>query len=219
MLKDKLSLVHNYLPWVPLAAHIHPGGELAWLMVVTDEISEHEARALQHPFVCPRIAGYRKLPYVKDLLDLGTWIGTPWIGFFNSDIILTLKFWDTFKKKEEEEEVFLTKRTDIDHVDQDPKEGARLLDDSTDGIVIRREVWLRLRDTYPDFVVGEPGWGYCTNLWVKRHGLKVHQLRNHECLHVRHEGLWKSIKSPEQERNLKLLRDYQEEYEKWARSY
>lgn len=128
------------------------------------------------------VTGERHLPYVKDLLDFD--ITSRWVGLMNSDIILTPKFKETWFKSKAD--VLLTKRTDIGALGEEPSLDNRLMDHSTDGILIKRAVWNRYRDDYPDYILGLAGWGYGTNLWARANSLRIEQMANHECLHVTH---------------------------------
>jgi len=167
--------------------------ETRTIEVVTDQDHIWLIRADLYPDLIRRF-GPRKLAHIHDLMDLSRrWAETldDWIGFMNADLILTPKFFATIQDLEHTE-VVMVSRTDIDHIDDDPEvTGEKLMDGSTDALFVRLGVWNEMGDNYPDYILGEPAWGYGARSWARRNNLEVKNLSSHECLHVRHYGEWK----------------------------
>lgn len=140
------------------------------------------------------VGGPRNLPFVKDMIEQAYKDGRPdtyWIGMINSDIVAT----GVLTKRLDElaslgKDGIIIHRTDVASLDDYPEDG-NVLNIGVDGFFVSVEMWERFRHSYPDWVLGEPGWGQGTELWMKFHNLKFEKLCNHECVHVRHRAFWK----------------------------
>ncbi|MHC4643883.1 MAG: hypothetical protein ACYTBJ_00175 [Planctomycetota bacterium] len=136
----------------------------------------------------------KRLPFMKDILDIAfdRAADRDWGGFFNSDIIVTKEFFDALEMAHEQRhEAIIGHRTDIPTPDTPAEQGRKVnVRKCTDGFFVRKDVWDRLGDTMPDYVLGLPWWDTGTIWWCKMHKLKTVRLTNHEILHVNHGRGW-----------------------------
>lgn len=144
----------------------------------------------------------RPLPFVRDLLDRADyegewedkreWSGDYWIGTFNSDIVVTPRLIELVSENSVAESIHVH-RTDVD--DLETRRNAKVDVASVDGWLIKNSLWevlWRGECSYPDFMLGEPGWGYGTTVWAASQKLRMFHLNKPlACLHVRHRGEWK----------------------------
>ena len=162
-----------------------------------DVVIENASCAVQQA-VLPRdahgaAAGHRHLPFVRDVMDLACeGLGdASWGGFLNSDILVTERFFEAFVAAERAVEVLLVHRTDIRRYETPPEQGQKVNQRTcTDGFFMRAAAWRRERQSYPDFVQGEPWWDTGTIYWAKALQLKTLHLGDHECLHIVHQRYW-----------------------------
>lgn len=138
----------------------------------------------------------RPLPFVRDLIDRadyeGEWSGDYWIGTFNSDIVVTPRLIELVAENSVAESIHIH-RTDVD--DLTSRSNAEVDVASVDGWLLRNSLWevlWRGECSYPDFMLGEPGWGYATTVWAASQKLTAYHLNEpFACMHVRHSGEWK----------------------------
>lgn len=126
-------------------------------------------------------------PMVHDLMAQALAQPGDFVGFLNADVTMTEAFhssqsrWRGF-------DAIRVRRTDVRGEEHIPVKTT-----SAEGIIIRRDVWERLGNSYPPgMVLGEPGWDTCWVMWLHHHGLRVGRLDNGEVLHPWHEPTWKS---------------------------
>ena len=167
---------------------------------VIEEYIEHEKFKPPGAYMLKRdsfseIGGDRHLPFIKEILDqtlVRSLEPEQWIGFLNSDVIVTDALFEALNT---ENHIVLPVVTDIDHIDHletgpfhkrpgDPDNPM-----CCDGVFMRAGIWTDNRDKIPDYVLGECYWdaGYL------RHFGKMPKaviLDNGECLHVKHKGGW-----------------------------
>lgn len=139
----------------------------------------------------------RRLPFLKDVLRIATedLDGTSWGGLLNSDIVVTQAFFDMFARLSEYDLV-ICHRTDILHLDTDPRQGRKVNQKTcTDGVFLRGDAWRRHADEVPDYILGEPYWDTGLIFWSKMAKVPTFHMGNHEILHERHGRYW-SYKSP-----------------------
>lgn len=163
------------------------------------EFEEIKRRFHTTPMVLVRdakreIGGPRSLPFIPEIMaqlaHRCSEAGTRWIGFVNSDIIITQRMIDRLLAAPKEIKAILCHRTDVE------KPGGELLDENSlrngiDGMFLEWQTWDRLKHTYPDWVLGEPGWGQGTQEWVTFHQVPHEYMGDHELLHVKHKAFWK----------------------------
>lgn len=155
------------------------------------------------------IGGPRSLPFIVEMMDYAAQVtadddGVYWIGVLNSDIIVTDKFVvATGTAQERADQGILIHRTDIAELGDEPL-NSNVLTKGIDGFLVTQRVWENLAHTYPDFALGEPGWGQGTEHWMRFHGIKHSKLMNHEVLHVRHGAFWKKNRTAVGNHNQRL---------------
>jgi len=160
------------------------------------------------------IGGGRQLPFIKEMIkeiidphwccvDLGK---NEWIGVINSDILITLKFLPKIKAIEPEIHAVAVHRTDVNQFFKDPPVKSGILHNGVDAFFMRYHVWKKWFDDFPDWVLGEPGWGQGAVKWCQLKGIPFVSLKGHETLHERHRAYWKTHMTPTKQHNQKLYR-------------
>ena len=186
-------------------------------VAVRDEAEEIEKRYPKLDILCldrdakKEIGGPRNLPFIKEMMQRVACIADTdptvrWIGMLNSDILVTDDFersaWASEKR---EDQGILIHRTDVAGICEAPQD-KDVLHKGVDGFLVTPEVWSSLEHTYPDFALGEPGWGQGTEQWMQFHGLRHSKWTSHECLHVRHGAFWKRTRTAVANHNQRLFR-------------
>lgn len=174
--------------------------------------------------------GQRDLPFLNDMLTEFCGGNTiPWIGFINSDIILTSEFMPAFYETCAGRDLLLVRVCDIPgrreaYVKNEKRWKPRSNPESIDGVLLRQGSGIEI----PDLVVGEPFWDNYVVELARRLGEDRAISLPHRCaLHPKHKeqqawtkGLvykpdyadWKGL-SPAGEHNRRLfleLRDSEE---------
>ena len=141
------------------------------------------------------IGGSRHLPFIQEIMDktlITAENENQWIGFLNSDVLVTNALFEALNK---DNDIVLPVVTDIDHIDhletgpfhKRPGDPANPM--CCDGVFMRASIWMDNRDKVPDYVLGECYWdaGYLRHFGGMP---KAVILDNGECLHVKHKGGW-----------------------------
>jgi len=154
----------------------------------------------------------RRLPYVKDIINLTYEIGCDVFGCINSDVLLTKEFFDLF---EQEADVYLFSRTDISEVSvsgfNDKKFRVVWGDHpGCDGFFFKKEWWSDNRDKFEDSLIwGEAAWD---DYYVKLiNHLTKNIITKRAVYHVYHDTVW-SDKSVGSKHNIKYLNRLKEEF-------
>jgi len=158
------------------------------------------------------IGGDRHLPFLKEMMDAAydtaqTAVEVDhvpkWVGLLNSDIIVTLKGVDKLEELAREDiEVAVVHRRSL-RTGQDFMGGV-------DGFFIRTTSWPLFRQPFPDFVLGEPGWGEGVRDWFQGR-TKVSRICDGAFLHRDHPRNWDFSKTPATLHNQGLYQSVQKE--------
>lgn len=135
------------------------------------------------------LGGSRHLPFLSEIIDFppNRPAAAEWIGFINSDIILTHYFPQDFELASRGRDMLLVRVSDIpsrlkSHVHKERRWKPRPNPESVDGIIVRIGAGLEI----PDLVIGEPFWDNYVVEWVKRMGDRAETLPCRDALHPAH---------------------------------
>ncbi len=132
----------------------------------------------------------RRLPYIKDILNLASQSVCDIFGYMNSDILLNKDFFKIFSKKID---TYVFYKKDIEEVT-----AADFLDgkikvvnekpDGVDAVFFSRKWWIDNKRFFPDMILGETEWDTVFNSIIQK-------ISNNYCLsrslyHVVHERIW-----------------------------
>jgi len=155
------------------------------------------------------IGGHRTLPFITEMIGRILVSGGDsgeWIGVVNSDIYATQTLEDRLEDFGPDVHAVAVHRTDVDHLFEDPPTQAGILHNGVDSFFMRRHVWDEWIESFPDWVLGEPGWGQGAVKWCQLKGIPFKSLKGHETLHERHRAYWKTHMTPTKQHNQKLYR-------------
>ena len=189
-----------------------------WCRVVLAIMAGEEVPApTGHAVMLPRDSrtagiGERRLPFMKDILDLH---GATYIGFLNSDIVVTPEFFtDVERMLDELVSLIIIHRTDVRHLDADPQQGRKVEPRrSCDGLIIQRSAWEAKKSQVPDFLLGAPWWDTAMIWWAMKSRLLTAHLHEHQCLHQLHERHWR-WKDLESQHNARMMEQLTQSYGK-----
>jgi len=157
------------------------------------------------------VGGHRQLPFIKEMIEtVLESSGIQWIGFINSDILVTPKLSKMIESLGPYSPVptiqaVIAHRTDVDSFVHTPVD-RDILHNGVDTFFMRRLTWRLMISDYPNWVLGEPGWGQGTVKWCQLHGIPFKSLKGHETLHERHDAYWKKRATPATAHNQDLYR-------------
>lgn len=178
----------------------------------------------------------RSIPYVKALLASNIGWATPgsfsrvtngnpnWIGFINSDTLVTQRFFDAFQGLGDENLV-VVRVWEIPYIPPSGVLGSWVIEQATarhslesiDGLFLRLSIFPFFMETYPDYILFEE-WDRGLVEWIRRYrskGVKPYIMDNAECLHISHERPWKDRPDdPVVTYNKKLLEEFRAEKDK-----
>lgn len=169
--------------------------------------------------VLPRLCddGKRKMPYLKDLLDLGAagLEDSDIVVFSNSDICFSMTLGDRINGKllgcdacYAYRNCFL--RSPGALTDNEIASGA--LDGGVDLVAFRAGWWRANRQHFPDYVLGAQNWDWCFRVWVDELFPRVDPSLANCIYHVDHAAFDKlpdNISTlPSQKHNLRLAREF-----------
>lgn len=144
----------------------------------------------------------KAVPFVRDLLDWATAQNSVFGGFVNSDIILHPNFFEQVRELSTRcVDCVLVHRTDVTEAELDEflktDNAGELIRGkkveptrSIDGVFFRRDAWMLVRETLPDFVIAEPFWDTSMIHLATHAPFETAALTSHEALHVRHATTW-----------------------------
>ena len=152
----------------------------------------------------------RRLPYVKDIMDLTCEMDCDIFGSINSDIFLHKDFFDLF---EEDKDVYLFGRTDIEEVNISKfnSKNFRVVWDGhpgCDGFFFKKEWWLKNRNHFEDSLIwGEPAWDDYYALLINY--LSQNVMTKRAVHHIYHDTVWTHL-SVGAKHNIKYLDELKE---------
>jgi len=153
------------------------------------------------------IGGKRTLPFIRDMIgEILESTGDGWVGIINSDIYVTPNFRPKIESLSPDIHAVAVHRTDVNQFFKDPPVKSGILHNGVDTFFMRYHVWEKWFDSFPDWVLGEPGWGQGAVKWCQLKGIPFVSLKGHETLHERHQAFWKTNMTPTKQYNQKLYK-------------
>ena len=162
-----------------------------------------DAPSVEHDVLLTRDAAValglpRHLPFVKELLDVAALQGSHWIGVANADLAFEPPFFEWFAASQQEAEAIAIHRRDVDHTGQVAE---RVQWGSMDACLVRRAVWLRYRESLPDYIFGAPAWDMGWKAWClgseDEFPVKTVEYAEEGVLHRTHTGAWRKHQDEE----------------------
>jgi len=136
----------------------------------------------------------RRLPYIKEILDLCSETNCDILGYINSDILIPSSFFDIFL---ESKDAYLFSRVDIDEVTprQLNEKKFRVIwneHPGCDGFFFKKEWWLDNRSKFnDDLIIGEPKIDDYYMLLIP--SLTKNYIFKRLVYHTYHETIWSAL--------------------------
>lgn len=133
----------------------------------------------------------RRLPYIKDFMDICAKLPCDVFGYMNSDILITKKFFNVFNHKYD---AYVFYKKDIESVSATDFIGGKykVLDETPAGVdafFFHKKWWLENRNFFPnDLVLGESEWDTCYNSIIQKVSSNYYMGR--DLYHVVHDRIW-----------------------------
>lgn len=134
---------------------------------------------------CKEIGNDRRLPYIKELLDICSDFECDVFGYINSDILIEDDFFDVFNK---EKEAYIFYKKDIE-INNDKINIVNEYPHGQDGFFFNKKWWLSNRNFYPsNLILGESEWDTCYNSITQ--SISNNYVIKRSLLHINHERIW-----------------------------
>lgn len=136
----------------------------------------------------------RRLPYIKEILDLCVNTDCDVFGYINSDILIPNGFFNIFK---ENRDVYLFSRTDIGEVNYNTlnENNFRIVwngHPGCDGFFFKKEWWINNSDKFDnDLIIGEPKWD--DYYMVLTSSLTENYISRRAIYHTWHDTIWSEL--------------------------
>jgi hypothetical protein len=155
----------------------------------------------------------RRLPYIKEILDLCASTDCDIFGYINSDILIPQGFFDHFLQ---DQDVYLFSRIDVGEVNITTlnEKSFRVVwngHPGCDAFFFRKDWWLKNRDSFSDdLIIGEPAWDLYYMLLVPKLTKRYVFIRG--VYHTWHDTVW-SEKSIGGKHNMAIWEQFKMECE------
>lgn len=139
------------------------------------------------------ISNTRRLPYIKEILELCSKIDCDIFGYINSDILVDE---NVYQNLFEDKDAFIFSRSDIAEVSvEDFLSGKSKViyggdkHIGADGFFFKKEWWLNNRQKFPDnLIIGSTEWDTCYRHIIKK--LTTNFVESRSLYHVYHNQTW-----------------------------
>ena len=133
----------------------------------------------------------RRLPYIKEILDLCAKMDCDIFGYINSDILIPQDFFDHLLQ---DQDVYLFNRIDVGEVNITTlnEKSFRVVwngHPGCDGFFFKKDWWLKNRESFhDDLIIGEPAWDIYYMLLVSK--LTERYIISRGVYHTWHDTIW-----------------------------
>lgn len=138
-----------------------------------------------------KIGNNRRMPYIKEIMDICSNMPSDVFGYMNSDILLKKDFFDVFKKNIDAY-VFYKKDIESLSVDDFIDGKIKVINESPDGVdafFFSRKWWIANRSFFPsELVLGESEWDTCYNSIIQK--VTTNYALNRTLYHINHDRIW-----------------------------
>lgn len=159
------------------------------------------------------IGNWRKMPYIKEIMDHSSKLGCSIFGYMNSDILVTKDFFKMFRSNAD---AYICSRIDIEPLSINDfingkikvceKHYVKGIHDGVDAFFFSKKWWKKNSKLFHDgLIMGEPFWDWYYRDIIHRNADKYIEL--HNVYHVWHDVIWRN-ESPGGSRNEAIYRHY-----------
>jgi hypothetical protein len=153
----------------------------------------------------------RRLPYIKEIMDICAKTKCDVFGYVNSDVLLPP---DAYQMLQMDFDAYIYSRSDIGEATIDDWVEGKFkviyggnMHSGADGFFFRKSWWNVNRNKFPDdLVIGETEWDTCYRLLIKKIGCRYLEARM--LYHTYHDAKWDK-NSPAGANNTKILGEIQ----------
>ena len=133
------------------------------------------------------IGNNRRLPYIKELLDICSNIECDVFGYINSDVLINDDFLNDLDNFNKEINACIFYKKDV-KINGDKIDIVNEYPHGQDGFFFNRKWWISNRDFYPsNLILGETEWDTCYNSITQK---VSNCLIKRSLLHIDHERIW-----------------------------